>query len=76
MRDITSGNELLTTILYIFNQEGLISTLNIDKNTLFNFLKRIQGTYYNVPYHNKTHATDLAQTFFTYVNSCGLRDLC
>ncbi len=41
VREVTSGNELVITLLNLIQREELISGLNLDENTLFNFLKQI-----------------------------------
>lgn len=37
------------------------------------FLKRVNASYKDVPYHNSAHATDLAQTLYIYLSQFKLR---
>lgn len=39
-------------------------------------MTKIQSTYNDITYHNKTHAADLAQTFYYIMTSCELRRKC
>jgi hypothetical protein len=76
VRDLSKGNELVVTVMHMFNLSNLWTELNLNQETVYKFLTQIQATYYILTYHNKTHATDLSQTFFSYLHSCGLKELC
>jgi len=41
-----------------------------------NFLAQIDHGYKNVTYHNKTHAVDVAQTFYYFCSTCNLIEMC
>ena len=40
------------------------------------FLKELQKRYKNITYHNKTHAADLAQTFYYFCITGDLKSKC
>jgi len=48
----------------------------LDYDNYINFLAQISGGYKFVTYHNKTHATDLAQTFYYFATTCSLIEKC
>jgi len=41
--------------------------LHIDVDNWYNFILKVQEGYNFVPYHNKTHAADVAQTLYYFV---------
>ena len=60
----------------IFAKEKLFDKLPIRNDKFLNFIKKVQSSYLDITYHNKTHATDLAQTFYFISNQCGLKAKC
>ena len=42
----------------------------MDEYKFLHFIKDVSNGYKNVPYHNRTHATDVTQTSTFYVDSC------
>jgi hypothetical protein len=62
----TSGCELETTLGYIFAKEGIFEEVPLNKLKFFPFIRKIASLYQDITYHNKTHAADLAQTFYHY----------
>lgn len=48
----------------------LFEKLNITKRKYIKYLTVIQDMYNHIAYHNKTHATDVCQTMYFYVNHC------
>lgn len=61
IRDSTKQNELVVVISHIFAKEKIFDELpTIDRNKFIPFIKKIQGTYQNIKYHNQTHGADLA----------------
>ena len=59
IRDLSGGNELVLSTMSILLREKLFSSLGINQQVFVQFMKRIQGNYYDVTFHNKTHAADL-----------------
>lgn len=41
---------------------GLIQSLNLNENTLINFIQNIEKSYLSNPYHNHVHAADVLQS--------------
>lgn len=60
----TQGNELESTVSYIFAKEGIFEEVPLMKLKFFNFMNKIKSLYKDITYHNKTHAADLVQTFY------------
>jgi hypothetical protein len=48
----------------------LIDSLKIDSMKFSRFIRAIQNGYNNIPYHNKTHATDVSQTSYHFFVQC------
>jgi len=46
--------------------------VNLGLEVFLNFIRKIQGGYKDIPYHNKTHAADLVQSFYYFGKKCGL----
>ncbi len=67
---------MVATVTYILNKEDLCLSLSIHMDTLVAFLSKIQGGYKDITYHNKTHATDLAQTIYYMMTTCELKKKC
>lgn len=65
VRDLSGGNEMILTTVTIMLRESLFKILGVNQSVFVNFMQRIQGNYYDVSFHNKTHATDLCQVIFT-----------
>jgi len=45
-------------------KEGIFDELPILNEKFLSFIQKVQSTYTNITYHNKTHAADLAQSFY------------
>ncbi|EFC47848.1 3'5'-cyclic nucleotide phosphodiesterase family protein [Naegleria gruberi] len=67
---IAEGEPLYYTCLYIFQTFDLIGPLNIPIGTLKKFLKQVESNYFNNPYHNNCHATDVVQTAISLYVKC------
>ena len=63
LRKQTNGNELKVLLPFILNKRGLIGATPLNFNRLLSFCGALQSGYKNITYHNKTHASDLCQTF-------------
>jgi hypothetical protein len=59
VKEESRGNELLLIPLYLLEKQGTLSRLDGIKEPLVRFLHTIQRSYFDIPYHNKTHAADL-----------------
>lgn len=59
LRQRTGGNELVGTGNYLMVMNDLFEKLNITKWKYIKYLTVIQDMYNHIPYHNKTHATDV-----------------
>jgi len=61
--EITNGHSLAHIGLYLFNSQGLYSSLHVDVNTVLRFLCAVQERYFeHNPYHNGIHGSDVMQT--------------
>jgi len=66
---LTNGRPLFFVGTALFKKYNLISKFRIDRNKLTNFLNMVEMGYpKNNPYHNSTHAADVARTvhYFTH----------
>lgn len=52
------------------DMNDLYVKLNITKRKCIKYLTVIQDMYNPIAYHNKTHACDVCQTMYFYVNFC------
>lgn len=53
--------------LQIFKDLDLCKTFSIPENKLINWLRKTEGGYNNVPYHNSMHACDVLQSFHHFL---------
>lgn len=60
VQESSKENELVVILSYMFARENLFDLLPIRNDRFLNFLKKVQHSYVDITYHNKTHATDLA----------------
>ena len=74
--ELTEGNELVTVTCYILAKEHLFQKLSLSLETYLSFARRIQSGYKSVTYHNRTHASDLSQTFYYFARTRGLSQKC
>jgi hypothetical protein len=72
VREQTNENELVALMSYLWAKENILENLPIDKQKLLPMLTELQGGYFDITYHNKTHAADLVSTFYYFARSCGL----
>lgn len=49
-----------------------MSTLGLDTDRVLSFLKAVDWGYKDVPYHNKLHGADVAQTVYCILKSGSL----
>ncbi|CAI2359069.1 unnamed protein product [Moneuplotes crassus] len=72
----SENNELYVFGMYIMTKDSYLEEFRIDKKKLQNFLYAIQESYNPVAYHNKTHATDLSQTLYYFLENCDVKEVC
>ena len=60
--------ELIPLMIRVFEKLNLIEMYNIDRHKLFAFFATIADMYRPVPYHNISHAFDVMQTLFIFIN--------
>ena len=67
---VTSGRPLLFLGMALFKRYNLVSKFNIDRRCLTNFLTAVENGYHKTaPYHNSTHAADVARTVHFFLNA-------
>ena len=60
VRESTNDNEMVTVISHILAREGIFDQLPIQNEKFLTFISKIQSSYNDITYHNKTHGTDFA----------------
>ena len=60
VRESTNGNEMVTVVSHILAREEIFDQLPIQNEKFLNFMSKIQSSYNDITYHNKTHGSDLA----------------
>lgn len=76
LKDSTRDNELVATVCHILAKEGIFDELPILTEKFLAFIQKVQSTYNTITYHNKTHAADLAQSFYHLCTQGQLREKC
>jgi len=64
IKEYTRDNEMVAVICHLMAKEKIFDNLPIINEKFLSFIKKVQSSYLDIAYHNKTHATDLAQTFY------------
>jgi hypothetical protein len=75
LKDMTKENELVIVSNIIFHKCSLFGPLKINPEVFIKFISKIQAGYNDVAYHNKTHAADVAQTYYYFITHCGLKEI-
>ena len=57
-------------------KESLFEKLQLDSEKFLPLVKKLQSSYQDLTYHNKTHAADLSQTFYYFLTTGNLRQKC
>ncbi|KAL6763789.1 3'5'-cyclic nucleotide phosphodiesterase [Haematococcus lacustris] len=70
--EVTEGHTLSALGYYTLHQAGLINHFRMKPTHLARFLRAVEDGYINNPYHNKTHAADVLQTFHLILRRGGL----
>ena len=76
MDEATGGNALFFTTYALLHKLDLIQAFGIDEVVLRRFLIAVQAGYHPNPYHNSTHAADVAQVLYYLVFRSGFQDVC
>lgn len=77
LRSISQNNELRYCMAYILNSEGLLGIFNISQDVFIQFIEDVQSGYLkHNSYHNSTHAADVTQMVYYFINSCSGKELC
>ena len=61
--------------MHIFAKEKIFEQLPLSNTRVIPFFQRIQSLYKDITYHNKTHAADLCQSFYSMCRA-GLAEKC
>ena len=51
---------MVTIMSHIMARESLFEKLPLDNEKFLPLMKKLQSTYRDITYHNKTHAADLS----------------
>mmetsp|Transcript_131627 Transcript_131627/g.281451 ORF Transcript_131627/g.281451 Transcript_131627/m.281451 type:complete len:850 (+) Transcript_131627:75-2624(+) len=77
LAELTDNKPLSTLTLYLFEQHGLISHFDLDKDKLECFLAEIEEGYPDVnPYHNRSHAASVVHFTHALLLHGGLAEVC
>jgi hypothetical protein len=76
IKEYTRDNEMVVIISHLLAKEKIFDNLPIQNEKFLEFIKKVQSSYLDILYHNKTHATDLAQSFVYICNQCELKKKC
>ena len=72
-----TDNAALFHVTYaLLHKMDLVREFNIDDKILRNFLAAMQAGYHPNPYHNATHAADVAQINYFIIVRAGLESVC
>lgn len=61
LAEATGGHPMSALGFYLIMRSGLIESLQLDGPALARFLRKIEDSYPDNPYHNKTHSADVLQ---------------
>ncbi|CAI2361102.1 unnamed protein product [Moneuplotes crassus] len=74
LKEATKENELVTIINYLFEANNFYEKIGIIKEKFQYYSVVIQELYNPVPYHNKTHASDVCQSCYYFIQTLGFRE--
>ena len=74
LRSATNGNELVTVINFLMDKHDFYTKLKIVKNKFRKYSIVIQSMYNPIAYHNKTHASDVWQTWYYFCTTWKFRE--
>ena len=66
-KEAMKDSELVALSSMLMEKHNIFKILKINKSKFINFVNTIQSGYKKVPYHNKTHGTDVAQTLYFFL---------
>eukprot|EP00755_Sulcionema_specki_P016636 Sspe_Gene.62512::Locus_35143_Transcript_1_1_Confidence_1.000_Length_3620::g.62512::m.62512/K13298/PDE11; dual 3',5'-cyclic-AMP and -GMP phosphodiesterase 11 len=67
INDLTNHDRLVRLAVELFVEMGFVQDFHIEMDTLYRFVCAVKSKYRHVPYHNFTHAFDVAQTLCTWL---------
>ena len=71
LKEVTEENELVTLLHAVFSRGDLYVAAQVNSTYFTNFMRAVQiGYHTDNPYHNATHATDVAQFLNYLLMSC------
>ncbi|KAL4460858.1 hypothetical protein ABPG74_016330 [Tetrahymena malaccensis] len=75
LEKMTKGQETSFLLLYLFQQNNILASVDIEPDILSNFFKQIEKGYKDNLYHNRLHAFDVLQTANFFLKSCNFIEL-
>ncbi|EAS01283.2 3'5'-cyclic nucleotide phosphodiesterase family protein (macronuclear) [Tetrahymena thermophila SB210] len=72
---IAKGSETSFLLLYLFQSNNILASVDIEPDILFNFFKQIEKGYNDNLYHNRLHAFDVLQTANFFLKSCNFIEI-
>lgn len=69
----SDGNELFILLQHLMLKEKYAGEFQMRPNKLRNYAYAIQSSYNDITYHNKTHASDVAQTSYYFMFTCDFK---
>eukprot|EP01136_Pigoraptor_vietnamica_P005417 Opistho-1_new@37001 len=67
LRDLTHNRPLFHSGVHLLDTHGLFTALRLDFGKLMRCLSALENGYRSNPYHNSTHAADVAQTMHWFM---------
>lgn len=72
LAEATAGHPMSALGFWFIKRAGLIESLQIDAQALSRFLRKVEDSYPDNCYHNKTHAADVLQSMHVLMTRGGL----
>jgi hypothetical protein len=74
-KNLSQGHELQLILLDIFNSNNFFNELNINRETFNSFINRVAAGYQDTPYHCNTHAADVTQCSYYFLQKCEFKTI-
>ncbi|OMJ86076.1 hypothetical protein SteCoe_12432 [Stentor coeruleus] len=74
LKKVSENNELVILTNYLMHSYDLFRSEMLNRQKFSVFMKNIQAGYYQNPYHNATHATDVTQAYHVYIKRCKVEE--
>lgn len=72
--DCTGKEPIQVMGLYTIRRYGLDELCCVPENIIKNFLRKLENSYKNNPYHNSMHAADVMSSYMYFVNNSDMID--